>query len=64
MKRSVAGWALMASGVACMIIYLLISLGRFSRAGVRFGGELFYVGIVLILIGAVLTLLVKVEQQK
>ncbi len=61
MKRGVTGWVLMAAGVACMMIYVLISLGRFSRAGIRFGGELFYVGIVLILIGGVLHLLVKIK---
>ncbi len=51
-----AGRSLMAAGVACIIIYVVVGLYGLSATALRIGTLLLYVGIVIIIIGLALRL--------
>lgn len=56
MKTRGMGRSIMAGGVLCFIIYMLLSLGRPTSVNVGLGDLLFYTGIVALPLGAVLFL--------
>lgn len=56
MKLRGAGRSLMATGVVCIIIYVLVSLYGLSATALRIGNLLLFVGIVIIIIGLALRL--------
>ncbi|HYN24545.1 MAG TPA: hypothetical protein VES69_05820 [Pyrinomonadaceae bacterium] len=56
MKLRGAGRALVATGVVCIILYVLVSLYGLSATGLRIGTLLLYAGIVMIILGVVLRL--------
>jgi len=51
MKLKGGGRSLMAAGVACIIIYVLVSLYGLSTTALRIGTVLLYVGVAMIIIG-------------
>jgi hypothetical protein len=51
MRLRGVGRALMAAGVICVIIYVLVSLYGLSATGLQIGKLLLYVGIVTFIIG-------------
>ena len=55
MKTRGLGRSIMAGGVVCFIMYMLLTL-RGPAPNVQWGGILFYVGIVALSLGAVLFL--------
>jgi xanthosine utilization system XapX-like protein len=56
MKTRGMGRSIMAAGVVCFIIYMLLTLRGPSPINVQSGGILFYVGIVALPLGAILFL--------
>ncbi|MGI8897043.1 MAG: hypothetical protein ACR2IB_01495 [Pyrinomonadaceae bacterium] len=56
MRLRGAGRSLIATGVVCIIIYVLVSLYGLSATGLRVGKLLLYVGIATIIIGVALRL--------
>ncbi|MBA3355369.1 MAG: hypothetical protein H0U18_05390 [Pyrinomonadaceae bacterium] len=56
MRMRGAGRALMATGVVCIILYVLVSLYGLSATGLRIGTLLLYAGIVMIILGVALRL--------
>ncbi|CAN5619699.1 hypothetical protein BH20ACI3_BH20ACI3_23470 [soil metagenome] len=56
MRLRGAGRSLMATGVICTIIYVLVSLYGHSATGLRIGSVLLYVGIIIFIIGLALRL--------
>ena len=56
MRFKGAGRALMATGVVCLIIYVLVNLYGLSSTALRVGNILLLVGIVSIVIGIALRL--------
>lgn len=57
MKLRGAGRTLIVAGVACIIVYVLVSLYGLSATGIRIGTLLLYVGIVIIIVGIAVRLL-------
>jgi hypothetical protein len=57
MRFKGAGRALMATGVVCIIFYILTALSDLSATVLRVGKVLFYVGIVALILGVVVRLL-------
>ena len=51
-----AGRVLMATGVVCVIIYVLVNLYGLSSGALRVGNALVFVGIISIVIGIALRL--------
>ena len=62
MKTRGMGRSIMAGGVVCLIIYMLLTLRGPAPANVQWGGILFYIGIVALPLGAVLFLLGAMKQ--
>jgi xanthosine utilization system XapX-like protein len=56
MKTRGMGRSIMAGGIVCFIIYMLLTLRGPAPLNVQWGGLLFYVGIVALPLGAVLLL--------
>lgn len=56
MKTRGMGRSIMAGGVVCFIIYMLLILRGPAPLNVQWGGVLFYAGIVALPLGAVLFL--------
>jgi xanthosine utilization system XapX-like protein len=56
MKTRGMGRSIMAGGVICFIIYMLLSLRGPAPINIKLGGILFYVGIVALPLGAILFL--------
>ncbi len=56
MRLRGAGRSLIATGVVCIIIYVLVSLYGLSATGLRIGNMLLYVGIVVLILGIALRL--------
>jgi len=56
MKTRGMGRSIMAGGVVCLIIYMLLTLRGPATNSVEWGGLLFYVGVVALPLGAVLFL--------
>ena len=56
MKTRGMGRSIMAGGVVCFIIYMLLTLGAQVPLNVGLAGILFYVGIVALPLGCVLFL--------
>ena len=53
MNRRAMGWTFMAAGIACVLIFILLSLGVIITTVARAGGVLLYVGIAAIIVGIV-----------
>jgi hypothetical protein len=56
MKTRGMGRSIMAGGVVCLIIYMLLTLRGPASNNIEWGSLLFYVGIVALPLGAVLFL--------
>jgi xanthosine utilization system XapX-like protein len=54
MKTRGMGRSIMAAGVVCLIIYMLLTLRGPAPLNVQWGGILFYIGVVALPLGAVL----------
>ena len=54
MKTRGIGRSIMAGGVVCFIIYMLLTLRGPAPINVQVGGILFYTGIVALALGAIL----------
>jgi hypothetical protein len=54
MKTRGMGRSIMAGGVLCLIIYMLLTLRGPASNNIEWGSLLFYVGIVALALGAVL----------
>lgn len=55
MKTRGLGRSVMAGGVVCFIIYALLAMRGATPRNVQVGGILFYVGVVAIPLGAILS---------
>jgi hypothetical protein len=56
MKTRGMGRSIIAGGVVCLIIYMLLTLRGPAPVNVQWGGILFYLGIVALPLGAILFL--------
>jgi hypothetical protein len=56
MKTRGMGRSIMAGGIVCLIIYMLISLRGPASNNIEWGSLLFYVGIVALPLGGILLL--------
>jgi hypothetical protein len=56
MKYKGAGRGLIAAGVVCLLIYVLISLYGLSATGLRVGTLLLYAGVIMVIVGIVVRL--------
>ncbi len=56
MKFKGAGRALIAAGVVCIIVYVLISLSELNATGMRVGTLLLYIGVIMTVVGIVVRL--------
>lgn len=57
MKTRGLGRSIMAGGVVCFIIFMMLSLGRAVSLNDELGSLLFYIGIVALPLGGILFLL-------
>ncbi|MDT4897081.1 MAG: hypothetical protein QOH25_2158 [Acidobacteriota bacterium] len=62
MKTRGMGRSIMAGGIVCLIIYMLLTLRGPAPVNVQWGGILFYIGIVALPLGAVLFMLGAMKQ--
>ncbi|MBA2733475.1 MAG: hypothetical protein H0U54_11350 [Acidobacteria bacterium] len=56
MKTRGMGRSIMAGGIVCFILYMLLTLREPAPLSVQWGGILFYIGIVALPLGAILFL--------
>lgn len=62
MKTRGMGRSIMAGGVVCFIIFMMLSLGRAVSLNEGLGSLLFYIGIIALPLGGILFLFGEMKQ--